>query len=267
LRRLVRLPERPPIVVVDNGSSDGTGGMVRERFPEVALLELGENRGAEARSIAVAARPEPYIAFADDDSWWEPGSVAAAAELLARHPRVGLVAARVTVGADGHPDPVCRSMELSPLPTPGDLPGPAVLGFLACGAAVRREAFLQAGGFHPRLGIGGEEWLLAVDMAALGWELVYTPTLGVRHCPPGDRDGTARRVQETRNALWCAWLRRPVSGAWRQTLDRLRGARDPAVRRGMAAALLGGAWVLRERRPVGAEVERRLIQLDRAARA
>ena len=33
LERLARLPERPPVVVVDNGSEDGTVAMVRRRFP------------------------------------------------------------------------------------------------------------------------------------------------------------------------------------------------------------------------------------------
>ena len=36
-----------------------------------------------------------------------------------------------------------------------ELPGPRVLGFVACGAVVRRSPFLAAGGFSSKLGIGG----------------------------------------------------------------------------------------------------------------
>jgi hypothetical protein len=50
-----------------------------------------------------------------------------------------------------------------------DLPGPPVLGFIACGGIVRRAAFLEVGGFNSRLGVGGEEELLAVDLTARGW--------------------------------------------------------------------------------------------------
>ena len=52
-------------------------------------------------------------------------------------------------------------MRDSPLEREADLPGPSVLGFLACGTIVRREAYLQAGGFDPLLFFFGEEELLA----------------------------------------------------------------------------------------------------------
>ena len=45
-----------------------------------------------------------------------------------------------------------------------DLPGRSVLGFLACGAVVRRSAFVQAGGFDPVVHFGGEEERLALDL-------------------------------------------------------------------------------------------------------
>jgi N-acetylglucosaminyl-diphospho-decaprenol L-rhamnosyltransferase len=37
-----------------------------------------------------------------------------------------------------------------------------VLGFVACGAVVRRSAFLEADGFHPRFEVGGEESILVL---------------------------------------------------------------------------------------------------------
>ena len=71
--------------------------------------------------------------------------------------------------------------------------GPAVLGFLACAVVVRRDAFLAAGGFQPRLHVYGEEALLAMDLAAAGWLLSYAPELTVRHLPrPAGRDSGAR---------------------------------------------------------------------------
>jgi hypothetical protein len=49
----------------------------------------------------------------------------------------------------------------SPLPRQPDLPGPPVLGFVACGAVVRRSAYLAVGGFSPVVFFLGEETLLA----------------------------------------------------------------------------------------------------------
>src|SRR5207253_11095878 len=54
-------------------------------------------------------------------------------------------------------DPLCELLAASCLPRGDDLPGPRILGFLACGAIVRREAYLGVGGFEFRYGVGGEE--------------------------------------------------------------------------------------------------------------
>src|SRR4051812_20222956 len=138
-----------PVIVVDNASTDETATMVHDEFPGVTLLRRSHNEGAVARNHGVAAARTPYVAFADDDSWWAPDALARAAVLFAAHPRLGLIAARTLVGPEQRLDPVAAAMALAPLGTPGDLPGPAVLGFLACASIVRREAFLAAGGFDP----------------------------------------------------------------------------------------------------------------------
>src|SRR3954447_1355655 len=160
LQHLVDLDEAGEIVVVDNASDDGTTAMVRTRFPDVRSLRAAINLGSAARNVGLNAVASPYVAFSDDDTMWEPGSLTHAARLLDRHAGVGLVAARVIVGADRHEDDACRAMENSPLDGRADLPGPRVLGFLACAAVVRRVAFQDAGGFHPAMMIGGEEELL-----------------------------------------------------------------------------------------------------------
>jgi GT2 family glycosyltransferase len=154
LTRLRALHEQPPIVVVDNGSTDGTAELVRAHHPDVQVVGLRRNRGAAARTVGARLVDSPYVAFSDDDSWWAPGALGQAAELLDRHPRLAVLAARVLVGPDRRRDPVCDEMAHSPLGRAADLPGPSVLGFIACGAVVRRSAFLEVGGFHARLGVG-----------------------------------------------------------------------------------------------------------------
>ena len=63
------------VIVIGNGSVDGTEAAVRERHPGVDLIELGANRGAAARNVGVARAGTPYVAFADDE-WWAPGALA-----------------------------------------------------------------------------------------------------------------------------------------------------------------------------------------------
>jgi GT2 family glycosyltransferase len=262
LDHLLALPERPAILVIDNGSSDGTVEAVRRAHPAVGTIALGENLGGMARTIGAANATTPYVAFSDDDSWWAPGSIGRAIELLDAHPRLGLLVARVLVGEEQRLDPASATMRSSPLPRDDGAAGVPVLGFMACAAALRRAAFLGVGGFHHRFGIGGEEALVAMDIAAAGWELAYVDQMVVHHHPSRSRDPFGRRRILARNDLWTSWLRRPARDVRRQTLRTARAAlRDPAVRAGLLEAARGLPWVLTERRPLTAKVEADLRRL------
>lgn len=264
LTHLAALPDRPPIVVVDNGSDDGTGAMVRAGFPQVRLIGLPSNLGPGARNVGVRELATRYVAFADDDSWWSEGAFAQAAALFRRHPRCALIAARVLLGDAQRPDPICDEMAASPIASPVSLPGPAVLGFLACAAIVRRDAFLEAGGFETRLGIGGEEQLLAIDLARRGWGLAYVDGIVAHHWPSPNRDPARRRRVQARNGLWTAWLRRTPSTVLAQTRAAVRAARhDPTARAALIDALRGLPWVLRKRERIPAPIEDGLARLER----
>ncbi|WP_426502218.1 glycosyltransferase family 2 protein [Dactylosporangium sp. McL0621] len=134
LRELHRGAGPPPVVVAGNGSRDGTAAMLAAAFPHVHHLRLGRNEGAVARNHVAAAAGTPYIAFADDDSWWAPGALNRAVRHLDAAPRLALVAARTLVGPQERLDPVSAFMAQDPLGTAADLPGPSVLGFLSCAA-------------------------------------------------------------------------------------------------------------------------------------
>jgi N-acetylglucosaminyl-diphospho-decaprenol L-rhamnosyltransferase len=262
LSKLRALPEEPRIVVVDNASHDGTAAEVERLFSDVEVISLRENEGAAARTVGAAALDVPYLAFSDSDSWWAPGALARAAEYFDLHPRLGLVAARVLVGDEERLDPTCRAMAGSPLRDPG-VPGRPVLGFIACGSVVRRSAFLSVGGFEPRFGVGGEEELLAVDLAAAGWSLAYMEDVVAHHHPSAQRDAELRQRTVVRNRLWTAWLRRPAGPALRETIRALRqSARDRHAAAGLADALRGWPWVLANRKQISPELEARLQALE-----
>jgi GT2 family glycosyltransferase len=265
LDRLAALPERPPVIVVDNGSCDGSPAAVARAHPAVRRIGLAGDRGAAARTAAVVAASTPYVAFCDDDSWWAPGALARAEELLDAHPGVALLAARVLLPG-GRPDPTCDAMAASPLPAGAGLPGPRVLGFIACGAVVRRDAYLAVGGFPPGRGVGGEELPLATALADRGWDLVYAADLVAHHHPSRHRDPAARRAIATRNDLWSAWTRRPAGAALRLTAGELaRATRDRHRLAGAAAAARRLPTALRERRPLAPRVAAELALLDAVA--
>jgi GT2 family glycosyltransferase len=272
LDRLAALPDAPRLVVVDNGSADGSADAVRgwqRRHPAVdaELVDLAENRGAAARTVGVQAARTPYVAFADDDSGWMPGALTRAAGHLDRHPRLGLVAAAVLVGPPGERrlDPVSVAMAASPLVPARALPGPPVLGFMACGAVVRRRAYLAVGGFSPVLFFLGEERLLAFDLAGAGWDLAYAADVEAVHEPAHRGADPARQALVLRNDLLVDWMRRPPAVALRSSGALLaRALRDPVARSGLAGALRRGPAALLHRRRLPAGVEQQIRQLAAA---
>lgn len=266
--RMAALPERPRVVLVDNGSDDGTASAVRAAAPEVDVVALPTNLGAVGRNVGVRRLATPYVAFCDDDTWWEPGSLTAAADVLDAHPSLAVVTARILVQPGGDEDPIVAELRDSLVRGADGLPGPALGSFLAGASVLRRDAFLACGGFNERLWLGGEEELLAVDLAAAGWELCYLEQLTVHHQASVLRDAHHRRRVGLRNTLWFTWLRRPLRPAVRRTLHLLRTVpRDVVSLRAVVEAVAGLGWVLRERRVLPEVVEARLTALEAAQAA
>jgi glycosyltransferase involved in cell wall biosynthesis len=96
------------VIVVDDGSSDGTAGVAAAAGSLVSVI-TGPRRGvSSARNEGVRASGGAYIAFIDHDDLWEPGKLRRQAEVLDADPRVGLVFTQARVvrgepGEDGDP--------------------------------------------------------------------------------------------------------------------------------------------------------------------
>ncbi|SDZ34733.1 Glycosyltransferase, GT2 family [Amycolatopsis xylanica] len=256
LAELHVLRPRPPVLVLDNASRDDTAARAAE-FPGVRVVRLRRNLGATARNLGVALAETPYVAFSDDDSWWAPDALPLAEKLLDEHPRAGLLAAQTLVGPEHRPDEITEALESSPLGRSADLPGPSVLGFLACSAVVRVHAFRAAGGFSPVLHFGAEERLLSYDLAAAGWGLCYVAALKAHHHPSTLRAPGKRSVLEARNNALITWMRRPWPAGFRAAAGLLTEPR----------ALAGALWrlpkALARRRKLPSEVERQIGMLER----
>ena len=250
-----------PVVLVDNGSTDGTVTAVRVAYPNVRVIELPENLGAAARNVGVEAVQTPYVAFADDDSWWAPGSLRRVVRLMDDHSRLGLVAARILVGPEERLDAASAEMAASPLPARDDTPGVPILGFVACGAVVRRQAFLEVGGFDSVVFFPGEEERVSLDLAAAGWDLSYVDEVVAHHHPSSQRSpSAARQTLLLRNSVLTAVMRRPWKVVARRSLRSLRHGRAGVAAVAAVAPRLPAA--LASRRPVPSQIEARVALLS-----
>jgi hypothetical protein len=82
-------------VVVDNGSSDDTVAFVRERFPEVAVVEQ-ENRGLAAGwNVGIERTGGRYVLLLNSDAWLHEGALDALVEFADAHPDAAVVAPRL----------------------------------------------------------------------------------------------------------------------------------------------------------------------------
>ena len=215
LRCLDALAASPPegglqVIVVDNGSEDGTVEAIGERHPEAELVRNPTNRGITvARNQGLRRAEGRYIAMLDSDAYARPGALERLCSFLDANPGVGMVGPRL-VYEDGSLQMSCRRVPslLAVLANrvealqrvAGDRPRRRYLMLddphdrimeveYLLGAAMifRHEAAAALGGFDERFGFstpGGygfddADW--ALRMRRAGWRVAYLPDAVVQH--------------------------------------------------------------------------------------
>lgn len=89
------------IVLVDNGSTDGSIEFVREQFPEVQIVALPYNAGfAAGNNYAMRAARGEYVALLNNDAYAEPDWLARMIEVAEQHPEAGLFACKLLYAHD-----------------------------------------------------------------------------------------------------------------------------------------------------------------------
>jgi N-acetylglucosaminyl-diphospho-decaprenol L-rhamnosyltransferase len=192
------------VVVVDNGSGDGSVDRVRARYPGLEIVVPGQNLGyGAAANRGVAATDTPTVLVCNPDVEVGSGTLAALNRALADHPRWALVGPliRTSTGA--------RYPSARRFPSLVDAGGHALLGIFApdnrftrsyqrheldtvedpvevdwvSGACflVRRSAFERVGGFDEAYFMYGEEVDLCWRLAQAGWAAGYVPAAQVTH--------------------------------------------------------------------------------------
>ena len=218
------IPHR--VIVADNGSQDGTVAMVRERFPDVKLVELNENVGfGRAVNRAAAAGDGEAIVVLNNDVNPEPPFLAELVAPLAGDDGVGMVSGVLLDPATGLIDAAGVEVDggLAGYAYMGGLdaselrsPSPGLLGPCGGAAAYRRRAFESLGGFDERIFVYSEDLELALRMRADGWRCELAP--GARGMHLGSATLGARSVAQVRLA---AWSRGYVLGRYRVGLSWL----------------------------------------------
>ena len=186
--------ERPKfeIILIDNGSVDGSVEFVRSEFPDVRVIALPQNIGFAAANVAgLEHATGRYIALLNNDAVAEPGWLTASLDAMETSNDIGGVAAKIVFAHDPKTinsaglvllrdgrgaDRGFRCEDGEEYRQPTDV-------FGACGAAVvyRREMLDDVGFFEPRFFMYYEDLDLAWRARRRGWRFVYAPDAVVRH--------------------------------------------------------------------------------------
>jgi GT2 family glycosyltransferase len=199
------------VILVDNGSSDGSAEMVRSEFGSrpgfhVSLISNATNRGfCGANNQAFASARGRFIALLNNDAEAEPDFIAALRRVFEIAPDIGMAAAKVLVHEDprridkvGHliyPDGQNRGHGT------GEIDHGQYDGMREClwpdgCAAMYRKAMLdQVGGFDEDFYMFGDDAELGLRARIAGWRCVYAPGAVVRHHRGGSlHPGSRQRI-------------------------------------------------------------------------
>jgi glycosyltransferase involved in cell wall biosynthesis len=137
---LAQRPQPLEVIVVDDGSEDGTAAVVRRFDPHVRLLSQAGRGSGAARNAGLAASTASHVAFLDADDLWNPGKLAVQLAALSVDPRLDLVFGRTRQFITPDLDPASAARRaVSPRPVPAYLSGVLL---------ARRGAFARVGGFR-----------------------------------------------------------------------------------------------------------------------
>ncbi|HEX3976336.1 MAG TPA: glycosyltransferase family 2 protein [Solirubrobacteraceae bacterium] len=235
------------VIVVDNGSRDGSLGYLHDEHPEVRVIALSDNTGfAHAANLGLHVAAGELVALVNTDVELAPDWLARTASALEAHPRAASVACKMVLRRDPgivddagdilRRDGVCEQR--------GRMRGDdgrwdgagEVFGACAGAALYRRSAVGEVGGFEERYFAYLEDVDLALRLRLAGWSCRYEPAVAL-HAAQGSSGALpgGAAFLATRNTLvlvarfWPArWLGlvayRQLGWAWHAARERrLRG--------------------------------------------
>jgi GT2 family glycosyltransferase len=189
------LPQLPPdaeVILVDNGSADGTPAWARVNYPRLRVIALPENLGfAGGVNAGLRAARGELLLLINDDAFVETGFVAALLDVMARRPDIGaaggvlvfahqpaiVASAGIRVRRDWLALDLWAGMRAAELPT-----DPQPIMGASGGAALYRRALLEdIGLMEPNFFNYLEDVDLAWRALLRGWRSVVVPQARARH--------------------------------------------------------------------------------------
>jgi len=193
------------VIVVDDGSTDGTGDLVSREYPQVRVVRHENSRGyIVRRNEAARLASTPVVVSLDDDAYFSSARVVEQVLRELDDPRVGAVAIPCI--------DVRRSQDLRQA-HPGGRDRWVTDSFIGTAHAVRRDVFLRLGGYREPLFHQGEEMDLCIRMLDAGLFVRLGQSAPIHHLESVRRDYRRMDFYGARNAVLFVWQNVPWPAA------------------------------------------------------
>ncbi|MGQ9812406.1 MAG: glycosyltransferase family 2 protein, partial [Dissulfurimicrobium sp.] len=153
------------VIVVDDGSTDGTSPAIRERFPKVKVVNTGGVGPGLARNKGVSVAQGEFLMFLDSDDQWLSNHTSALMPIIGK-------GYHVAYGITKNFDTISRPETEFFIPDHGcEIQGDCFKALVKwcflvpSSVCVTREAFERAGGFED--GVLGEDWVFFIRLSAM----------------------------------------------------------------------------------------------------
>ena len=206
------------VVVVDNGSTDGSQEMLCDRFPDVQIVQNDHNVGlGKASNQGIEVTKGRYVLLLNNDTLIDGSSLDAMVDFLDEHPNTGAVGGRL-LNSDGsfqagYADFSTLSEELLIATRLGELLRPGYpshadddqireVGWMSSACLlVRRSALDKVGLLDEEYFIYGDEADIQYRLQKAGWKVYYLPHVNTIHFGGRSMNRWGRRKMVNRGKM------------------------------------------------------------------
>ena len=171
------------VIVVDNASTDGSPEMVENEFPAVKLIKLRKNIGIAGWNEGFKLAEGEYVLVLDDDSFPEVGTIMGGLLDFSSDKKLGVVGFKIF----NHALNIFENDELKFTDEKK-----YVLGFIGCGAILKKDLFFRVNGFNEHIFLFHHEYEYSARLTDLGYKILIDPRYLVHH--QVDRPGVKTNI-------------------------------------------------------------------------